>query len=150
LRYREQSVKIATLEVAQLGYIKAWQHNKGVRHAALTQRAFDCATCNNNTLTVQGVTMTLTDFDIQLIGGIGSVLFLISYALVSTNRIPIHAISYQTMNLIGAITFIIIAVHFNTYAPLILNIFWALIAGWSIIKTWRQPYSPSPNATQAE
>lgn len=71
---------------------------------------------------------------VQILGGVGAVLLLVAYALASMERITINSFTYQFMNLIGSLAFIVNTYYFKAYGPFALNVFWAMIAGYKVFK----------------
>jgi len=65
---------------------------------------------------------------IDIIGWIGTVLFLVAYALVSAKKVEADSWSYQGMNLIAGIFLTINTLYLQAYPSAGLNIAWLLIA----------------------
>lgn len=65
---------------------------------------------------------------IDIIGWIGTILFLVAYALVSAKKVEADSWSYQGMNLIAGILLTINTLYLQAYPSAGLNIAWLLIA----------------------
>lgn len=65
---------------------------------------------------------------IDIIGWIGTVLFLVAYALVSAKKVEADSWSYQGMNLIAGILLTINTLYLQAYPSAGLNIAWLAIA----------------------
>lgn len=72
---------------------------------------------------------------IAILGWYGVVAIVGAYALVSDNIMSPTSVTYQLLNLTGAIGIIVESVAKRDKQPAVLNIFWALIALAGIIKT---------------
>jgi hypothetical protein len=69
----------------------------------------------------------------QLIGWIGTVLFILSYGLLSTKKLGPDTIIYQLMNLLGALCLVINAFGIEDSPTLVINIIWMCISMYAII-----------------
>ena len=76
----------------------------------------------------------MMDFLINTIGWAGVALLIIAYWLVSTKRCQGNSILYQMLNVIGALLLIINSFYFGAYPLVGVNIVWAGIALFSLIK----------------
>lgn len=65
---------------------------------------------------------------IHVIGGIGTILVLAAYFLVSSGRIESASTSFQGLNLIGALLLTFYAIDLAAWASVALNAVWGLIA----------------------
>jgi NADH:ubiquinone oxidoreductase subunit 6 (subunit J) len=65
---------------------------------------------------------------IDIIGWVGTILFLVAYALVSAKKVEADSWSYQGMNLIAGIFLTINTLYLQAYPSAGLNIAWLLIA----------------------
>ncbi len=75
---------------------------------------------------------------IEVIGWVGAALILAAYILVSAGRIGGQSATFQWLNLIGAVAFIINGSAHRAWPSAVLNIVWAMIAVvmlWRIIRT---------------
>jgi lipid-A-disaccharide synthase-like uncharacterized protein len=70
----------------------------------------------------------------HIIGFIGTVLVLLAYLLLSTKKIQSDSVSYQGLNLVGAILLIIYAVVLTAWANVLLNVVWGFIAIFALAK----------------
>lgn len=66
-------------------------------------------------------------FLIELIGWVGSIIYILSYLLIAYNLIPKGKL-YYLLNKIAAILVIIISVYKNTYQPIVINTIWLYIS----------------------
>lgn len=84
----------------------------------------------------------------HVIGGIGTILVLSAYFLVSTGRVTSASIGFQGMNLVGAILLTIYGFLLFAWASVALNGAWGLIAIVALIRVLRgrskRKSSPSP------
>lgn len=67
-------------------------------------------------------------------GWYGTVAIVLAYVLVSFNAVPAGGAVYQLLNLTGAAGIIVIAAVKKVRQPLILNLFWAVIAIVALIR----------------
>ena len=65
---------------------------------------------------------------IDILGWIGTILFLVAYALVSAKKVEADSWSYQGMNLIAGILLTINTLYLQAYPSAGLNIAWLGIA----------------------
>ena len=73
---------------------------------------------------------------VEIVGWIGTILVVVAYFLVSTERIKPKAVSYNLMNLFGAI-FIGVNVFVNQAWPAFgLQIVWGVVAMMSLAKSF--------------
>ena len=70
----------------------------------------------------------------QAIGWIGAIGLLVAFYLNSTNKMSHSSWAYQIINLICAILLALNAFHINSYPIIVINVFWAGVAFWSMIK----------------
>lgn len=71
---------------------------------------------------------------VEVIGWYGVGAIILAYALVSFSIVSPESWSYQLLNLTGAIGIIIEATAKKDRQPVILNIFWALIAATALLQ----------------
>lgn len=69
---------------------------------------------------------------IEILGWIGTFSLISAYALLSFKRINSNSWTYQLLNLVGAICFIINTLFHKAYAPAFLNIVWVFIGAAAI------------------
>jgi hypothetical protein len=70
----------------------------------------------------------------EIVGWYGTVAIVMAYALSSFNVIDSQSITYQLLNLTGAIAIVVLCVNKKIYQPAVLNIVWTLIALIAIMK----------------
>jgi hypothetical protein len=73
---------------------------------------------------------------IDTIGWVGTILFLVAYALVSAKKVEADSWSYQGMNLIAGIFLTINTLYLQAYPSAGLNIAWLLIAVVTLSKRY--------------
>lgn len=71
---------------------------------------------------------------VHVIGGIGTILVLAAYFLVSTGRLKSASLGFQGMNLIGAALLTIYAVALVAWASVALNAVWGIIALVALVR----------------
>lgn len=65
-------------------------------------------------------------------GWVGTLSYLLAYLLLSTNKLKVSQRTYHLLNIAGALGLTCNALMLNDYPNIIVNISWALIAGWAI------------------
>ena len=70
-------------------------------------------------------------------GGIGTILVLLAYFLVSTGKITSGSIGFQGLNLVGAILLTIYGFMLFAWASVALNAVWGLIAMVALVRVLR-------------
>ena len=73
----------------------------------------------------------------HFIGGIGTILVLTAYFLVSTGRVPSKSLGFQGINLVGAILLTIYGFMLFAWATVALNGVWGLIAIVALFRVFR-------------
>lgn len=73
----------------------------------------------------------------HIIGGIGTILVLTAYFLVSTGRVPSKSLSFQGINLVGAALLTIYGFLLFAWATVALNGIWGLIAIAALFRVFR-------------
>jgi phosphatidylserine synthase len=73
---------------------------------------------------------------VQIFGWTGSILYLISYALVSLKKTEGDSVLYQGMNIIAGIMVVIYTLSLKAYATTGLNVVWALIGVYTLGRKW--------------
>lgn len=73
-----------------------------------------------------------------LLGWYGMGAVLIAYALISLNVLQSNNLTYQLLNLTGAVGLVIAALTKKDYPPAILNIIWSIVAIVALVGlVWR-------------
>jgi hypothetical protein len=80
---------------------------------------------------------------INILGWTGVAMLLLAYALVSTRRCEGDSVSYQTLNIIGALLLIVNSCFFGAYPSVGVNIAWIVIALFTLIKILRKQKIPT-------
>lgn len=70
---------------------------------------------------------------VEIIGWAGAGLILIAYLLLTAGKIGAHSFAYQSMNLVGAIGFVVNSGWNHAYPSAALNMVWAGIAAFALI-----------------
>ncbi len=71
---------------------------------------------------------------IHVIGGIGTILVLGAYFLVSSGRVASASTTFQGLNLVGALLLTFYAIDLAAWASVALNAVWGLIAVVAVIR----------------
>jgi hypothetical protein len=76
----------------------------------------------------------MLDTAAELSGWAGMILILMSYILITLNKITANDKSYQLLNFVGS-SFFIFHLHYNKAWPAMwLNIIWAIIGAFALIR----------------
>ncbi len=70
----------------------------------------------------------------ELFGWIGAILVLLAYYLVSTEKTSSRSLSFQALNIGGAIFLVIYTYYCKAYASMSVNLIWILIGLLSVSK----------------
>lgn len=70
---------------------------------------------------------------IEIFGWYGTIAIVLAYALLSFSLISSTSLSYQLLNLTGALGIVVVAYSKKDYQPTVLNIIWFLVALIAII-----------------
>jgi len=68
----------------------------------------------------------------SLAGWAGTLSYLVAYFLLSINKLKAGRPLYHVLNIAGAMGLTYNALRLNDYPNIIVNVAWALIAGWAI------------------
>ncbi|RKQ42465.1 hypothetical protein BXY85_3076 [Roseivirga pacifica] len=82
--------------------------------------------------------ITLTSFVVQLVGWVGTVLFIVSYLQLNRGVWTLKTIKYHTYNILGSIFLVINTVYDYSYAAAMANLFWGVVAVYGFYK-YRKP-----------
>jgi len=80
--------------------------------------------------------MLTTNILIQTLGWIGTVTYLIAYALVSLKKTEGDSVLYQGMNIFAGVLLVIYSLYLKAYATTGLNAVWALIGLYTLGRKW--------------
>jgi lipid-A-disaccharide synthase-like uncharacterized protein len=69
----------------------------------------------------------------QSIGWTGTVLFIVSYGLLSVRKLQADTIRFQAMNALGALCLVINAIHIGDNPTLVVNAMWMGISIYAMI-----------------
>ena len=70
----------------------------------------------------------------QVVSAVGAALILLAFWLLKTKRVDPDARSYQLMNLVGAGLLATAASMTESWAFVVLNVVWALVALWALLR----------------
>ena len=87
--------------------------------------------------------MTAVELGVEVAGWAGAMLILAAYALLSAGKVSGQSLSYQLMNLGGAVGFVINGWWHRAIPNAAMNLVWALIAVYSLIRLAR-PRATAP------
>lgn len=74
---------------------------------------------------------------IEIAGWLGGGLILFGYMLVSSGRLQGKSTTYQMLNLIGSLGFVINAAWHGAIPPMALNVIWCAIAIYTLVQIKR-------------
>ncbi|MFZ6000213.1 MAG: CBU_0592 family membrane protein [Bacteroidota bacterium] len=75
---------------------------------------------------------------VDILGWIGSVEVILAYGLNSFQKINSDSLSFQLLNLTGAVFLIVNTIYYGAYPSTMINIVWVLIAIPAIIRIFRK------------
>jgi len=73
---------------------------------------------------------------IETLGWVGTITYLIAYALVSLKKTEGDSVLYQGMNIFAGILLVIYSLSLKAYATTGLNAVWALIGLYTLGRKW--------------
>lgn len=71
---------------------------------------------------------------VEIAGWIAAVLILTAYALLSAGKLSGKSVSYQVMNIVGAMGFVINTGYNGAIPSAVLNVIWVGIGVWALVK----------------
>ena len=71
---------------------------------------------------------------VEVAGWIAAVLILTAYGLLSAGKVTGKSVSYQVMNIVGAIGFVINTGYNGAIPSAVLNVIWFGIGVWALVK----------------
>ncbi len=77
-----------------------------------------------------------TKFLIDILGWIGSILYLLAYALVSTKKTEGDSLLYQGMNIFAGVLLVVYTLALGAYATTGLNAVWVTIGILTLGRKW--------------
>ncbi len=80
--------------------------------------------------------MTYTNHIIETLGWVGTVTYLIAYALVSLKKAEGDSVLYQGMNIFAGVLLVIYSLYLKAYATTGLNAVWAVIGLYTLGRKW--------------
>ena len=78
----------------------------------------------------------------QLIGWTGTILFIVSYGLLSIRKIQADQVLYQGMNALAALCLILNALHIGDNPTLVVNAMWMGISVYAIVMVLKKKLAP--------
>lgn len=82
--------------------------------------------------------MSAVEIAVEVAGWIGAGLILLAYLLVTVGRLTGQSLSFQWMNLLGALGFVINGWWHRAMPSASLNVIWMLIAGVALWRLWKR------------
>ena len=76
---------------------------------------------------------------LEIFGWLGATAIITSYCLVSFGKIKANSISYQLLNVLGAIGIVGVSAAKSAWQPAVLNVIWAIIGGIALFRAQRSP-----------
>ena len=73
---------------------------------------------------------------INILGWIGTITYLIAYALVSLKKAEGDSVLYQGMNIFAGVLLVIYSLYLKAYATTGLNAVWAVIGLYTLGRKW--------------
>jgi hypothetical protein len=71
---------------------------------------------------------------VEIVGWVGAGLILLAYLLLSAGRLEARSVTYQGLNLVGAIAFVINSGWNGAIPSAALNVVWAAIALFALVR----------------
>lgn len=71
---------------------------------------------------------------VEIAGWIAAVLILSAYGLLSAGKLTGKSVTYQLMNIVGAIGFVINTGYNGAFPSAVLNVIWVGIGVWALVK----------------
>jgi len=85
----------------------------------------------------------MTEILIEAAGWLGGGLILLGYMLVSSGRLQGKSVTFQMLNLIGSLGFVINAAWHGAIPPMALNVIWCAIALYTLARIrWTRTSPP--------
>jgi hypothetical protein len=78
--------------------------------------------------------MTRIELTINVFGWIGSLAVILAYTLISFNKLESKSISYQVLNLAGAVGLMLNTFYHGAYPSAFVNSIWLLIAAIALVR----------------
>lgn len=76
------------------------------------------------------------NFLINLLGWVGTVLYLIAYALISMKKVEGDSLLYQSMNILAGVLLIVNTLYLQAYPSAGLNVAWVGIGLFTLGRKW--------------
>jgi len=73
---------------------------------------------------------------INILGWVGTITYLIAYALVSSKKAEGDSVLYQGMNICAGVLLVVYSLYLKAYATTGLNAVWALIGLYTLGRKW--------------
>jgi hypothetical protein len=80
--------------------------------------------------------MLTTNLLIEILGWVGTITYLVAYALVSLKKAEGDSVLYQGMNIFAGVLLVIYSLYLKAYATTGLNAVWALIGLYTLGRKW--------------
>jgi hypothetical protein len=79
-----------------------------------------------------------TNSIINILGWVGTILYLIAYALISMKKVEGDSVLYQGMNVLAGVLLVINTVYLRAYPSAGLNVAWVGIGLFTLGQKWRK------------
>ncbi len=79
-----------------------------------------------------------TNIIINILGWVGTILYLIAYALISMKKVEGDSVLYQGMNVLAGVLLVINTVYLRAYPSAGLNVAWVGIGLFTLGRKWRK------------
>lgn len=76
---------------------------------------------------------------IEIFGWYGTIAIVGAYALTSFNIISSKSMSYQILNVTGAVGIVVISLRKKAFQPAVLNVIWTIIGTIALLKVFFTP-----------
>ena len=87
--------------------------------------------------------MSAIELTVEIVGWLGAALILLAYALLTAGRIQAQSFAYQGMNVLGAAGFIVNSGWNGAIPSAALNVVWAGIGLFAILRLARRGQGPA-------
>ncbi len=77
------------------------------------------------------------DIFVEIIGWLGTVIYLVAYYLVSEKKVEGDSVPYQAMNIVAGLLLVANTFYWRAYPSLGLNAAWILIGVVTLGKKWK-------------
>ena len=86
---------------------------------------------------------------VHMCGWAGTFLIVLAYYLVSNNKINADSVTYQWVNLIGALAIVVHVLYQKAWSAVTLEIIWAVIAIGALVRVKKKMEKPRHGGTRS-